>query len=78
MELFAATERRNRWIRFGLFELAALLCLIVLARLAIWHDFDDPTLTILVLILLVAAIVAAIMLPVVFIRNSPDRWETRR
>jgi hypothetical protein len=78
MELFAVTERRNRWIRFGLFESAALICVIVLTRLAFWHDFVDPTLLILVLILLVTAIVAAITLPVVFIRNSPERWQTRR
>jgi hypothetical protein len=78
MQLFAASERRNRWIRFTIFESAALICLIVLGRLAIWHHFVDPTLTILVVILLIAALATAVTLPIVFLRNSPERWQDWR
>ena len=78
VHLFTANERRNRWIRFSLLQSLSLVCLVALARLAIWHHFVDPTLKILVLILLLATLAAAVMVPVAFMRNSPDRWQTRR
>jgi hypothetical protein len=77
LHLFTANERRNRWIRFSLLQSLSLICLVALARLAIWHHFVDPTLKILVLILLLATLAAAVMVPMAFMRNSPDRWQTR-
>ena len=71
---FDARERRNRWIGFGLSELAVLTALILLGRYGFTHHFPDPTIKILVFILIFAAAAVAIALPVAFFRNDPKRW----
>jgi hypothetical protein len=67
-------ESRGHWIRFGLAEIAAIACFLALLYFGITHHFSDPTLTILVDILIFAAGVAMIVVPIAFIRNSPARW----
>ena len=76
--LFTQRERRNRWIGFGLSEAAALTSLILLGWFGVTHRFPDPTLKLLVFILLFAAAAIAITLPIVFIRNDPSRWQRER
>ncbi len=70
-----ARQRRNRWIGFGLSELAILTALILLGRYGFTHHFPDPTLKMLVFILIFAAAAVAIALPVAFFRNDPQRWD---
>jgi hypothetical protein len=73
--LFSARERRNRWIGFGLSELAVVTALILLGRFGFTHQFPDPTLKVLVFILLLAAAAIAVALPIAFFRNDPRRWQ---
>jgi len=73
--LGSARERRNRWIGFGLSELAVVTALILLGRFGFTHHFPDPTLKVLVFILLFAAAAVAIALPIAFFRNDPRRWQ---
>jgi hypothetical protein len=72
--LFTARQRRNRWIGFGLSESAVLTALILLARFGFTHQFPDPTLKVLVFVLIFAAAAVAVALPIAFFRNDPRRW----
>jgi hypothetical protein len=72
--LFTARERRNRWIGFGLSELAVLTALVLLGRFGFTHRFPDPTIKLLVFILIFVAAAVAVALPIAFFRNSPERW----
>jgi hypothetical protein len=74
---FSARERRNRWIGFGSSEIAALTSVILLGHYEFTHHFPDPTLKLLIFILLLAAIAIAVALPIAFLRNDPARWERR-
>jgi hypothetical protein len=73
--LIAPQERRNRWIGFGLSEAAAVTALILLSRFGFTHHFPDPTLKLLVFILIIAALGIAVALPIAFLRNNPARWQ---
>ena len=75
LALFTARERRNRWIGFGLSELAALAALITLSWFGFTYRFPDLTLKLLVFILVFAAAAIAVVLPIVFVRNDPARWQ---
>ncbi|MFL6514343.1 MAG: hypothetical protein ACJ8M1_04910 [Chthoniobacterales bacterium] len=72
--LFTARARRNRWIGFGLSELAVLTALVLLGRFGFTHRFPDPTIKLLVFILIFVAAAVAVALPIAFFRNSPERW----
>jgi hypothetical protein len=76
--LFTEREQRNRWIGFGLSESVALTVLVLLTWFGFTHHFPDPTLKLLVFILLFVAAAFAVALPIVFIRNSPSRWQRER
>ena len=76
--LFTERERRNRLIGFGLSEVVALTALILLGWFGFTSHFPDPTLKLLVFILLFVAAAITIALPIVFIRNSPSRWQRER
>jgi hypothetical protein len=67
-------ERRNRWIGFGLSEIAAMASLVLLGHFGFTHHFPDPTLKLLVFILLFGAATIAVALPIAFLRNDPARW----
>ena len=77
LALSMARERRNRWIGFGLSEVFSLTALGLLGWFALTHHFPDPTLKLLVFILLLAAAAIAVALPIAFIRNNPGRWQRR-
>jgi hypothetical protein len=72
--IFSAKERRNRWIGFGVGEFAVVAILILLGHFEFTHHFPDPTLKLLVFILLFAAAAVAVALPIAFLRNDPARW----
>jgi hypothetical protein len=76
--LFTARERRNRWIGFGLSELAVLTALILLGHYGFTHHFPDPTIKLLVFILVFVAAAIAVALPIAFLRNDPKRWQRER
>jgi hypothetical protein len=71
------SESRSRWIGFALSELAALTSVVLLGGYGFTHKFPDPTLKILVFILMFAAAAIAFALPIAFIRNNPNRWQKR-
>jgi hypothetical protein len=71
---FTARERRNRWIGFGLSEIAVISALVLLGRFGFVHHFPDPTLKLLVFILIFTAAAVAVALPIAFFRNDPRRW----
>jgi hypothetical protein len=73
--LFTARERRNRWIGFGLSETATLVALILLGRFAFVHRFPDPTMKVLMFILVLVAAAVAVVIPIAFFRNDPSRWQ---
>lgn len=78
LPLYRNSESRGRWIRFGLAEIVAVVCFFALLNFGITHHFSDPTLTILVDILIFAAAVAMIAVPIAFVRNNPARWQGQR
>ena len=73
--LFAARERRNRWIGFSLSEAAVVTALLLLGRFGFAHRFPDPTVKLLIFILIFAAAAVAVALPIAFFRNDPNRWQ---
>ncbi|MEY2438798.1 MAG: hypothetical protein QOI34_183 [Verrucomicrobiota bacterium] len=74
IQLFTPTERRNRWIRFLLCEVAALASLVFLVYLAVSRRIIDTTVTVLIYILIVAATAAVVTFAVTFFRDNPARW----
>ena len=76
-ELFTPRDARNRWIRFGLGEAGALAVFVLLLSFLLNHKFPDPTLKLLISILMFAVGALAIALPVMFIRNHPSQWQRR-
>jgi len=76
-ELFTARDARNRWIRFGLGEFGALTVFVLLLSYVLSHKFPDPTLKLLIFILMFAVGALAIALPIMFIRNHPAQWQRR-
>ncbi len=77
-DFFARAQRRSRWIRFSLSESLAVACLIVLVRFGIGRTAGDPTLTMLSYILIGASAAGAVVIPILFVRNNPARWERIR
>ena len=76
-ELFTARDVRNRWIRFGLGEFGAVAVFVLLLTYVLNHKFPDPTLKVLIFILMLAVGALAIALPIMFIRNHPSQWQRR-
>ena len=68
-------ERRKRWIGFGLSETAAVAAVLLLGRFGFTHHFPDPTVKLLVFVLLFAATALCVALPIAFFRNDPARWQ---
>ena len=54
--------------------IAAIISLILLGYYGFTHHFPDPTLKLLVFILLFTAAAVAVGLPIAFLRNDPARW----
>jgi hypothetical protein len=75
--VLTARERRNRWIGYGLSEVFSLTSLGLLSWFGLTHHFPDPTLKLLMFILLFASAAIAVLLPVIFMRNNPHRWQRR-
>ena len=74
-DLFSPQERRKRWIIYGGSELVVVTCLLLLGRYALFYQISDPTIKLLMVILVFVAAAVAVALPIFFVRNDPARWQ---
>jgi hypothetical protein len=73
-ERHMVTRRRNKVFRFVLCEVGAISILLPLIMLGLSGRFTDRTLIVLIRILMVGAMVAVLIFPMIFFR----RWENSR
>jgi NADH:ubiquinone oxidoreductase subunit K len=70
----ATVRRRNKLFQFLLCEVVAISILLPLVMLGISGRFTDQTLILLIRILIVSAVAAVVIFPMIFFR----RWENSR
>jgi len=77
IQFFTESETRGRRLRFLGSELVILICLGLLVRFGLSLHFADHTILALLGILGLALLIAAIAVPIAFVRNNPARMYRR-
>jgi hypothetical protein len=75
---FTRKRRRNKLIRFIIFETLAFGLLLISAKLQVTQQYSENSLTFLYKVLMFAAAVAVVIIPVVFYGLPPTLPPTRR
>lgn len=75
---FTRKRRRNKLIRFIIFETLAFGLLLIAAKLQVTQQYSENSLTFLYKVLMFAAAVAVVIIPVVFYGLPPTLPPTKR